>query len=223
MSVRSLPARQAATPFSIYEAVHLHPRTHRGLVVLWAPATIGKRTIRQKRDRLTGKTEAVERSARRLPYAELFDEEVQLEPLRSPSELPSALNYVLEPEVPLESFRFFDSEDPFIEQMAYTPIVPTENSPLLKRALSDLMVASGTSTSLALVGSSPLITIIGTGVGFVAVRSVGALSGALWRGAEAEVEAFGRDSARFVLAVVRSRLGLPPREPLPTDIGSAGR
>jgi hypothetical protein len=87
------------------------------------------------------------------------------------------------------------------------PLVPVENSPLVKRTLSEVLVNGGTATIGFFLGG-PVLMIIGP-LGLIAVR---ALASAAWEGARPEVMKFSGDASAALFDALRDRLGIKRRD-----------
>jgi hypothetical protein len=99
---------------------------------------------------------------------------------------------------------------PIDETLMTSPLFATELSPISKRALGELVVLA-TQGGFVLIAGLPAIVLVGTGAGIVILRSLRAVSGAVWEGARPEVVEFGGDAASTLLNALRRRLGIERR------------
>jgi hypothetical protein len=96
--------------------------------------------------------------------------------------------------------------------------VAAETSPLRKRDIATLAAGSSL-VGVFVFGGIPMLVFVGAEVGLVVIRGLSAFSGAIWRGAEPEVEEFGGDAAAKLLDAIRRRLNIERRKKSPGDLG----
>ena len=85
--------------------------------------------------------------------------------------------------------------------------IAAETSPLSSQSIFRLAGEAGAITFLTIAGA-PALLIVGTAAGLVVLRGLGAVGGALWRGAEPNVERFGADASAKLLDALGKRLNL---------------
>jgi hypothetical protein len=93
-------------------------------------------------------------------------------------------------------------------QAARLSVVPVEASPLVKRAVTEIVTSGGAAT-LGFFAGGPILMVLSP-LGLLAVRG---FASAVWEGARPEVVEFSGDAAAALLDALREKLGIPRRRP----------
>jgi hypothetical protein len=110
----------------------------------------------------------------------------------------------------IESERSYSLSSAYITSLMDAPVFAAETSPLNATSVSRLAELA-TTTGVAVINGHAALILVGTRLGLVVIRGLGATGGALWEGSRPEIVDFSGDVTASLLVALRRRLGIKSR------------